>query len=159
MGRSLTSQAGPDAWKSQLRSHGYRLTVQRQLVLEAVASLERATPDAIASAVHRTASSLNISTVYRTLELLEQLGVLRHAHLGHGAPTYSLVTEQPPVHLVCQHCGRVQSAALKVMAGAVEQLRSEHGFVVDEGHLAISGTCRPCVESGRSEGMQAAEEP
>lgn len=150
MGRSLTSPAGPEAWKTQLRSHGYRLTVQRQLVLEAVASLGQATPDAIASAVHRTASSLNISTVYRTLELLEQLGVLRHAHLGHGAPTYSMATERPPVHLVCRHCGGVQSAPLAVMAGVVEQLRSAHDFLVDEGHLAISGECRSCAASHRS---------
>ncbi len=145
MGESARDEAVPAAWTSQLRSRGYRLTVQRQLVLEAVASLGQGTPEAITKAVQQTAPSLNSSTVYRTLELLEQLGVLRHTHLGHGAPTYSLATDKPPIHLVCQHCGRVESAPLAIVAAAVEQLRSEHAFVVDEGHLALSGSCRSCV--------------
>lgn len=69
-------------WKSDLRQRGYRLTPQRQLVLEAVDALEHATPDDILCEVRRTASGVNISTVYRTLELLEELGLVSHAHLG-----------------------------------------------------------------------------
>ena len=71
-------------WKSDLRQRGYRLTPQRQLVLEAVDTLEHATPDDILVEVRKTASGVNISTVYRTLELLEELGLVSHAHLGHG---------------------------------------------------------------------------
>lgn len=152
MARRLPSREGTNAWQSELREHGYRLTVQRQLVLEAVASLKYATPESIATTVQRTAPSLSISTVYRTLELLEQLGVLRHAHWSHGAPTYSLATEDPPVHLVCGQCGGVQSASVTILEAAVEQLRSEHGFTVDVGHLAISGRCRACKEVDSSSG-------
>ncbi|GAA3051019.1 hypothetical protein GCM10020000_35180 [Streptomyces olivoverticillatus] len=73
-------------WQSDLRRRGYRLTPQRQLVLEAVDRLEHATPDDILTEVRKTAGGVNISTVYRTLELLEELGLVSHAHLGHGAP-------------------------------------------------------------------------
>ncbi len=84
------SGAGGGDWKTDLRRRGYRLTPQRQLVLEAVDALEHASPDEILAEVRRTASGVNISTVYRTLELLEELGLVSHAHLGHGArPTTS----------------------------------------------------------------------
>ena len=57
-------------WQQALRARGYRLTPQRQLVLEAVGRLGHATPEAVAAQVHQTASGFNISTVYRTLDLL-----------------------------------------------------------------------------------------
>ena len=79
-------------WQTELRARGYRLTPQRQLVLEAVDRLGHATPDDLVAEVRKTANGVNISTVYRTLELLEGLGLVTHAHLGHGAPTYHAVT-------------------------------------------------------------------
>ena len=71
-----------------LRKRGLRLTPQRQLVLEAVYELGHATPDQVHAKVARTAAGVNITTVYRTLELLEELGLVTHAHLSHGAMTY-----------------------------------------------------------------------
>ncbi|MBW8806906.1 MAG: transcriptional repressor [Catenulisporales bacterium] len=62
----------------ELRAKGYRLTPQRQFVLQAVASLDHATPEAICEEVRRTARGVNLSTVYRTLELLEELGLVTH---------------------------------------------------------------------------------
>src|SRR5271170_2461271 len=94
-------------WDDTLRAGGYRVTPQRQLVLEAVARLEHATPEEICAAVRQTARGVNVSTVYRTLELLEQLGLVKHTHLGHGAPRYHLAAEAQHVHLVCRECGRV----------------------------------------------------
>src|SRR5437868_1914205 len=75
------------SWHEELRAKGYRVTPQRQLVLEAVKALEHATPEEICAKVRLTARGVNISTVYRTLELLEELGMVTHTHLGHGAPT------------------------------------------------------------------------
>ena len=71
-----------------LRERGYRLTPQRQLVLEAVTELGHATPEDVHAWVVERAEGVNISTVYRTLELLEEIGLVTHAHLSHGAPTY-----------------------------------------------------------------------
>ena len=89
-----TSRALPADLTGQLRARGYRLTPARQLVLAAVATLEHATPDAICAEVQRTASSVNLSTVYRTLELLEELDLVSHTHLGHGAPIYHAAHER-----------------------------------------------------------------
>src|SRR4249919_1300912 len=107
-------------WDEQLRARGYRVTPQRQLVLEAVARLDHATPEEIGAQVQQTARGVNISTIYRTLELLEQLGMVTHTHLGHGAPTYHLAAEADHVHLVCSSCGRIT----QVPPDAVEALVS-----------------------------------
>lgn len=132
-------------WQSELRARGYRLTPQRQLVLEAVDRLGHATPDELVVEVRKTASGVNISTVYRTLELLEGLGLVTHAHLGHGAPTYHAVTTDEHVHLVCRSCEHVQEVAPETIASLVGQLADERGFVVDIGHVAIFGLCRGCA--------------
>jgi Fur family transcriptional regulator, ferric uptake regulator len=146
VGRTVRTDAElGDEWQAHLRSRGYRLTPQRQLVLEAVGELGHATPEDIATAVRRTASAVNISTVYRTLELLEELGLVQHTHLGHGAPTYSVSTDDDHVHLVCRNCGAVQEADADLMAEAVARLAAERGFALDVGHVALFGRCRGCT--------------
>ena len=144
MGRSVpTGDVGGD-WQAELRRRGYRLTPQRQLVLEAVGELGHATPEEIVTAVRRTASGVNISTVYRTLELLEELGLVQHAHLGHGASTYSVTSDDDHVHLVCRDCGGIEEAPRSVVATVVAELAATRGFTVDVGHFAVFGRCRDC---------------
>lgn len=133
------------SWQTQLRAGGYRLTPQRQLVLEAVVTLEHATPDEILTAVRRTAGGVNISTVYRTLELLESLGLVRHTHLGHGAPTYHASAEDAHVHLVCRTCEGITEVSRDVVGDLVLRLAAQEGFVADVGHLAIFGLCQECA--------------
>ncbi|HMA46690.1 MAG TPA: transcriptional repressor [Frankiaceae bacterium] len=133
------------AWQAQLREKGYRLTPQRQLVLEAVQRLGHATPDEIAAEVRRTAASVNISTVYRTLELLERLELLTHVHLGHGAPTYHPTGTERHLHLVCSHCERIDEVPPEVVAGVVDALARERGFVVRVDHVTLSGLCADCA--------------
>lgn len=149
MGRRV--ETGAAAWHAELRARGYRLTPQRQLVLEAVAELGHATPEEIATAVRKTADGVNISTVYRTLELLEELGLVRHTHLGHGAPTYSVAGDDDHVHLVCRECGAVEEAERVLVDGVVERLQAAKGFRVDIGHFALFGTCRACSGTAHAE--------
>ncbi len=147
MGRSVQSGSLGGEWQAQLRARGYRLTPQRQLVLEAVGELGHATPEEIVTAVRRTASGINISTVYRTLELLEELSLVEHTHLGHGAPTYSVATEDGHVHLVCRDCGGIEEVPPSVVGPVVDVLAATRGFVVDVGHFALFGRCRVCGEA------------
>jgi Fur family ferric uptake transcriptional regulator len=113
-------------------------------VLEALLNLGHATPEQICQYVQRSTPTVNITTIYRTLELLESLGVVRHTHLGHGAPSYS-VHEHQHVHLVCHVCGRVEEAPREIMDELAGTLRATYGFVLDASHLALSGTCRQCT--------------
>src|ERR1700689_2103720 len=131
-------------WDDALRASGYRVTPQRQLVLEAVTKLEHATPEEIYAEVKQTAVGVNVSTVYRTLELLEQIGLVTHTHLGHGAPRYHLAAEAQHVHLVCQQCERVTQVAPSAVRSLISALDTEHGFETDVGHLTVFGRCADC---------------
>jgi Fur family transcriptional regulator, ferric uptake regulator len=132
------------AWDDQLRARGYRVTPQRQLVLEAVTALEHATPEEICTRVQQTARGVNISTVYRTLELLEQLSLVTHSHLGHGAPSYHLAAEAEHVHLVCRECGRIEQVGPRSVAPLVAALEADHDFETDVRHLTVFGRCGAC---------------
>lgn len=133
-----------EGWQSTLRAHGYRLTPQRELVLGAVQRLGHATPDEVLTAVREESQAVNISTVYRTLELLEDLGLVRHAHITDRAPTYHSATAPEHVHLVCRECQTVSEAPADVIVSFTETLRATRGFSTDVGHLTIFGTCASC---------------
>lgn len=148
MGRSVETGR---QWQAQLRARGYRLTPQRQLVLEAVGALGHGTPEEILTQVRRTAATVNASTVYRTLELLEELGLVQHTHLGHGAPTYSVAGDDDHVHLVCRACGGVEEAPQALVGDTVTRLAQEKGFHVDISHFALFGLCRGCSGDGYAE--------
>jgi Fur family ferric uptake transcriptional regulator len=122
-----------------------RLTNQRQLVLDAVRSLRHGTPDQIHARVAEHATGVNITTVYRTLELLEDIGLVTHTHLDHGPPAYHSTDEDSHVHLVCRRCGRVFTAEPDLLAPIAERLRAERGFEVDISHVALFGCCADCA--------------
>ncbi|MDQ4085932.1 MAG: transcriptional repressor [Actinomycetota bacterium] len=134
----------PADWQEELRSRGYRLTPQRQLVLEAVYELEHATPDEILAHVRERASGVNVSTIYRTLELLEEIGLVTHTHLSHGAPTYHSSAVPPHVHLVCRSCKEVSDVEPQIVQPLVARLQDDEGFETDVAHLTIFGLCRKC---------------
>ena len=131
-------------WQETLRAKGYRLTPQRELVLHAVERLGHATPDEVLTAVRRESQAINISTVYRTLELLEQLGLVRHAHMSDRAPTYHSTATPTHLHLICRSCGSVTEVSPEVVEPLTRTLREDYGFATDVGHLTIFGTCRSC---------------
>ncbi|RYU13685.1 Fur family transcriptional regulator [Nocardioides iriomotensis] len=133
-----------DSWRERLRASGHRLTAQRELVLQAVDTLGHATPDEVLAEVRKSTSAVSLSTVYRTLDLLEELGLVRHAHLHDRAPTYHSTTSPPHAHTVCRRCGRVRELSQPRTAELVATFREGEGFEVDVAHLTVFGTCLDC---------------
>jgi Fur family ferric uptake transcriptional regulator len=130
----------PPALADRLRERGMRMTPQRERVMAAVTLLVHATPDQVADAV----PEVDLTTVYRTLELLEQLGLLAHTHLGHGAPSYRLADDDH-MHVVCHHCGSVVDAPAGLAEPLADRLLSERGFVLDRSHFTVFGSCADCA--------------
>jgi Fur family ferric uptake transcriptional regulator len=128
-------------WRARLREKGYRLTPQRELILQAVERLGHATPDEVLAEVRKQSTAVNASTVYRTLEVLEELGLIRHAHLSDRAPTYHSTSEHEHFHLVCRNCHKVISVHPDVLTPVADRLAADHDFTVDIGHLTVFGTC------------------
>jgi Fur family ferric uptake transcriptional regulator len=137
---------GPESLKDTLHQRGLRMTPQRQLVLDAVRDLGHATPEQICAQVQRAAPAVNITTIYRTLDLLEKLGLVRHTHLGHGAPSYS-EQEHQHVHLVCHECGAVVETPSDLMNDLADRLTASSGFELDVTHVALSGRCADCARA------------
>jgi Fur family ferric uptake transcriptional regulator len=131
----------------QLRAQGRRMTPQRQRVLDAVAALGHATPEAV---VERVASDggvgLAASTVYRALDALESLGIVGHTHLDHRAPAYHLADHADHVHLVCRGCGKVEQCPRELADGFAGNVLADTGFVADVTHMAVHGVCRRCAK-------------
>jgi Fur family ferric uptake transcriptional regulator len=127
-----------------LRSHGLRMTPQRRaIVAEIMAARGHISPTDVAREVRRRVPGVNPSTVYRTLGLLEELGVLSHAHLESG-PEYHRQADSRHVHLVCSRCGADDSLSIQEADRLNRLLEKHHGFRPDLTHFAISGLCRAC---------------
>ena len=130
----------------ELRDKGIRITPQRELELAAVRQLGHATPEEVAEKVRETHPGINLSTVYRNLETLENVGLVQHTHLGHGGATYHAAEELTHLHLVCGKCESVGDAPIEVAASFVQTLSDDYGFKTDVTHFAIYGTCAACAE-------------
>jgi len=122
-----------------------RATPQRRLINDAVVVLGHATPEQVCLRVQEVAPTVSLSTVYRTLELLEELGVVSHTHLGHGAPTYHPADHADHIHLVCTRCGHIDEADVRLAAEFTERITGDNGFVLDPAHLSLHGLCAGCA--------------
>jgi Fur family ferric uptake transcriptional regulator len=135
---------------SQLRERGYRITPQREAILEEVLRAEgHITPQDVARRVQRRMPAVNASTVYRTLDMLEEAGVVRHAHLERGAE-YHRAEESRHVHLTCSSCGAEDDLSLKEAESLERVIQRHRGFRPDLAHFAISGLCAECQRAARA---------
>ena len=129
------------------RHNKVRMTRQRVIILQALCELDG---HASAEAVHKRVSlhrrDVDLSTVYRTLEMLRDLRILSQTDLGRGCAEYEIVTDQPHHHLICQGCKRVIDLDHAYLAPAAEAIRQDLGFEPIFDHFAIFGLCEECRE-------------
>lgn len=130
-----------------LRQRGLRMTPQRRIIVaEIMRTQGHISPTALARKVQAEMPGVNASTIYRTLTLLEEAGVLAHAHLEGGAE-YHRTEEAGHVHLACSRCGAEDDLSLEE-ADALQRLIAQHrGFRADLTHFAISGLCADCLRA------------
>lgn len=133
-----------DELVSKLRTSGVRITAPRRMVIDAlVESGSHVTADDLLRRVRRSHPEVSTSSIYRTMELLTDHGVVQHVHLGHGPAQYHLADEHH-AHLVCNRCGAVTELDPDVSAPFAERVAQELGFELDLGHFALTGWCARC---------------
>jgi Fur family ferric uptake transcriptional regulator len=143
-----------------MRERGYRVTPQRQLILDAIcAAGGHTTFDEIYARVQRTTSAVNRATVYRALDFLCKLRLVVGADLGGGHMVYEIAGDTPHHHLVCRACGQQQEVSHKTIKGMFTRLEREHQFHVDLNHVALTGLCCTCYEAECRAGRQPAQFP
>src|SRR5438093_9134564 len=127
-----------------LRSKGLRMTPQRRaIVAEVMRTQGHISPTALARTVQSEMPGVNASTIYRTLSLLEEVGVLAHAHLEGGAE-YHRAEEAGHVHLTCSNCGSEDDLSLEEAEALSDLIERHREFLPDLTHFAISGLCAEC---------------
>jgi Fur family transcriptional regulator, ferric uptake regulator len=129
----------------RVRQHGGRITTARRAVLAVLVERpgRHLSAEDVAARVRSAHPDVHLSTVYRTLEALEAMGVITHTHLGHGPSTYHL-TDRPHHHAVCRLCGAVVELPPESFDELDRRLRTEHGFELEAEHFALAGRCRRC---------------
>jgi Fur family ferric uptake transcriptional regulator len=132
-----------DDTEQLLRSGGRRMGHARRRVLDALGfQVGPVTADDLATAL----PDVHVSSVYRTLAVLEELGIVRHVHLAHGPALYELSDRVVTLrHLVCEVCGRTVEVPASAFAALNDLVEREHGFVLDSGHFALPGRCVGCI--------------
>ena len=130
---------------SKLSEQGYRLTPQRMMVLSAIENSDNhISAEEIYAQVVTKYSHVNISTVYRTLELLKRLGLVTETDLGGGRVRYHPTDKGHHHHLVCQECGKIIDLDESVLSSLKSALLREYKFSADLRHLGIFGRCADC---------------
>lgn len=134
---------------AQMRDHGFRVTPQRLLILDAICEGQgHTTFDEIHVRVVSKAPGINQATLYRTLDFLCELGLVVSAEIE-GRAVYEIAGETPHHHLVCRHCGQTQELRDLHFYELRDHLLSEHGFKADLGHQVIIGLCAECAQNKR----------
>lgn len=130
---------------SKLSEHGYRLTPQRVMILSAIDEGDgHISAEEIYAQVAAKYPHVNVSTVYRTLELLKRLGLVTETDLGDGRLRYHPAEKGHHHHLVCTGCGAIIDLDESLLVQLKNDLLREHGFSADLRHLAILGRCAGC---------------
>ena len=136
--------AQPADFATHLHAQGYRLTPQRQMILQAVRQADdHDTPDEVYASVHRQNPATSRATIYRTLDFLCEVRLIHALYWG-GQRYYEIAANQPHHHLVCRACGGMvecEPALLQVLFEAVEK---KHHFTIDMDHVALFGLCQRC---------------
>ncbi len=130
-----------------LRGRGMRMTPQREMVLAALHDLENhETTDEIYHRVRARSAAVDLSTIYRTLELLQEMGMLAVAEAADGQRRYALSGQHSDhIHLVCRRCGgeiEADGAAFHTLAAEVQRC---YGFTLDLAHRSLGGVCAACA--------------
>ena len=142
-------------WEHKLRHHGYKCTATREVVLEVLHSTDdHLSPEDIYHKAHQNHPNIGLTTVYRTLELLEQTGIVSKFEFGHGRAKYELAeiysSKKHHHHLICNKCRKIIDYAefaeseLEYIKKAEEGLEKKYGFKIDSHNIEFYGLCPEC---------------
>jgi Fur family transcriptional regulator, ferric uptake regulator len=130
-----------------LRARGGRVTTPRRAIISSLLrSGGHVTADDLTAEIQANYPDVHLSTIYRCLETLQELGVVDHVHLGHGRAVYHLADEAHQ-HLMCESCNAVIEVPDEVFADLSSRLRSEYGFAIRPRHFAVLGRCTNCADA------------
>ena len=143
-----------DTFIEILRQRGYRVTPQREMIVEIIAHSGRhMTAEDVFEDVQTRSQAINIATVYRTLDLLVEEGLASRIDLGSGRVIYATIQHGPHIHLVCRQCGHVTDLDIDPFESMLQGIETQCGFECSTQHLVMYGLCAGCQSQ-----LQASQE-
>ncbi|MFC1933748.1 Fur family transcriptional regulator [Chloroflexota bacterium] len=131
-----------------LRRHGYKLTPQRQAVIQVItSSQDHLTPATIFEKVRQDYPNIGLVTVYRTLEILAKLELICELHAGGICHSYTISTPGHHHHLICSNCGTVTDFTGHYLSELERSLTKKSGFRIDGHLLEFVGLCQACQKA------------
>ncbi|MEX2031783.1 MAG: Fur family transcriptional regulator, partial [Dehalococcoidia bacterium] len=141
---AVTSIVTPDAIERLLARRGYRLTGPRRHLLEVMGGLgDHFAADAVVTA----APAVGRATVFRTLRLLQELGVVCQVVLDDGTIAYRLAPEEHHHHLLCVECGAAEDFSSDALEGVLSELEASTGYTIEAHRLEVYGRCPACQDA------------
>ena len=141
-----------DSALAALRGHGLRVSAARRLLLESLYHTDDPlTAERLAGGLDGQVPRSDLASVYRNLETLEQVGLVKHFHLGHGSGLYMRAGAAVREYLICDSCATVRALAPAELDRVRDTVREDTGWESRFTHFPISGLCPGC-RSGGGEG-------
>ena len=139
---------------STLKSEGFRVTSARRLVLEALLVADGPmSAEQVAQGIGGRVPCSDLTSVYRNLELMEEIGLVRHVHLGHGPGLYTLAVDGDLEYLTCERCADFMAVAPHELDEVRDLIARSFGYHAQFTHFPIVGLCASCaleVGAGRA---------
>ena len=130
---------------TELRQRGYRITPQREMVIEIIAHGEHhMSAEDIFQELGKRTRATNIATVYRTLDMLWEEGFACRNDLSEGKIVYATFKHGPHIHLVCRYCNHIIEADPQILGTLDNQFHTQYRFQADLQHISIFGLCEEC---------------
>lgn len=133
-----------------IRAAGHRVTLQRVMILDAVCEGGgHTTLKQIYGRLHAMDATIDRSSLYRTLKLFVELGLVVSAENARGETVYEIPKPRKHHHLICRDCGEEEEVGHEAIAGMVAAVRARYGFAIEMDHLVLHGRCARCQDTAR----------
>ncbi len=143
-----------------MRVRGLRVSAARRLVLEALLAADGPmSAEQIAEGIGGRVPSSDIGSVYRNLQALEGIGVVRHVHLGHGPGLHALAVSGEREYLTCERCADYRAVPPQALDAVRDLIQSQFGYHASFIHFPIVGLCDSCAAAVREEPRASAGAP
>ncbi len=131
---------------NQLKENGYRVTTSREIICNILekAGHEHFTADSLFQLARKYSKDIDLATIYRTFELLEELNIIEHSHQAHSSGLYYLKDQQTNTHIACESCGNIEDISDITMTKVNELISKDTGYKIDKNHFVYSGNCKKC---------------
>ena len=130
-----------------LKARGMRMTPQRAIIVQAIEGLSgHITAEDIYAEVQKVNSYISLATVYRTLDMLKELGLVTESHMGTTTTHYALHAHANHHHAICRACNSSLELPTDLFESTAQRLFTDYGFTADVNHVVIFGWCKVCQQ-------------